>query len=311
MENPNQGIHTTTLINGLLLGGGLSAITNSIKRIKEKRRLIGQLESLNASIQQELAKDDISLSGDFFKDKYSKYEKKANVGKGTPKPTDRPAGKTPPSGLNALPVVGSLPGLALLLSAAGIGYAGTNVLMEKFAPYQSADTPEFAKNYKRQRQKEFDRAVRLLRAVTDGPTWKDVETREKTAGLLKNAWPFSKTDDSVSKAVDTVGGDVHRAAGKLENAVDNYLVPILATVGIGIPGYFTYKALNKLYHEMRKEKFLQQADGHNATITAWLANRKDLGESGKELNTYIQNDDAKERKELNRILSAYESRYKK
>lgn len=287
----NQGVSLNTLINGLLIGGGGFGITYLLKKLQRQSDMRKRISELEEFTNKEIAKDDIGISGDFFRDKYIPYEKKA-------------AG-----GLNNLPGVGSLPGLALLLSAAGISYAGLGALAEQSAKTYDEKTPGFAIDYKKRRQKEFERAARLLRAVTDAPTWKDVAAQEKTA-------EWNLIDLIVGKKrADGMAGGFGSSGEKLLNdlraTLTDYIQPAIATAAIGTAGYLGWKGLNKLIYQIRNERNRKLIEGPDAAVNAWLANRKDLGEPGKVLNTYIENDDSEERKELNKLLAAYESRYKK
>ena len=313
-------VNTETFVNGALAGAGIYGIAQAIKKIQDNRRMRRQLAKLEALTQDELAKDDISIAGDFFKDKYTKQAA---------------------DGLHGLP------GWAWLLTGAGAGYAGSGIIHELLSKKRPAQTPSFAVEYKKQRQKEFERAARLLRAVTDAPTWKDVANSEKMASLRKeagikefanNIWenyfphPFrrlGKTWDEVDRGIkasadaatgakETVetgkeevkktGEETRGNLNKFFTGVNDYALPAIYAAAIAGTGYLGYKALNKLLYAIRKYK--NRASNDDAAANAWLAQRKDLGEPGKVLNTYIENDDSEERKELNKLLAAYESRYK-
>lgn len=294
----NQGVALNTLINGLLIGSGSFGISYLLKKLQRQSDMRKRISELEEFTNKEIAKDDIGISGDFFRDKYMPYEKKA-------------AG-----GLNNLPGVGSLPGLALLLSAAGISYAGLGALAEQGAKTYEDKTPKFALDYKKRRQKEFERAARLLRAVTDAPTWKDVAAQEKTASMKKKGNDLAKfirelfgLESVGAAAAETI--KPNGVLGTLKDTLTDYVQPAIATVAIGGAGYLGWKGLNKLIYKIRNERNRKLIEGPDAAVNAWLANRKDLGEPGKVLNTYIENDDSAERKELNKLLAAYESRYKK
>lgn len=292
----NQGVSLNTLINGLLIGGGGFGISYLLKKLQRQSDMRKRISELEEFTNKEIAKDDIGISGDFFRDKYMPYEKKA-------------AG-----GLNNLPGVGSLPGLALLLSAAGISYAGLGALAEQSAKTYEDKTPKFALDYKKRRQKEFERAARLLRAVTDAPTWKDVAAQEKTAGMQKKAGNLIDWIVGQKRADDMASGfgnSGKRALDDLRATLTDYIQPAIATAAIGGAGYLGWKGLNKLIYKIRNERNRKLIEGPDAAVNAWLANRKDLGEPGKVLNTYIENDDSAEKEELNKLLAAYESRYKK
>lgn len=292
----NQGVSLNTLINGLLIGGGGFGISYLLKKLQRQSDMRKRISELEEFTNKEIAKDDIGISGDFFRDKYIPYEKKA-------------AG-----GLNNLPGVGSLPGLALLLSAAGISYAGLGALAEQSAKTYEDKTPKFALDYKKRRQKEFERAARLLRAVTDAPTWKDVAAQEKTAGMQKKAGNLIDLlvgKERADKMAGGFGSGGEKLLNDLRATLTDYIQPAIATAAIGGAGYLGWKGLNKLIYQIRNERNRKLIEGPDAAVNAWLANRKDLGEPGKVLNAYIENDDSAEKEELNKLLAAYESRYKK
>lgn len=284
----NQGVTKDTLLNGILIGSSTYGVVQAIKKIQENRRMRKQLAKLEELTQNELAKDDISLSGDFFIDRYSPQMKKKAEG------------------------LRGLPGLAWLLTGIGAGYAGTGIIHELLTKKRPAQTPSFAVEYKKRRKEEFDRAARLLRAVTDAPTWKDVATEEKTAGMKKQANDIAKFFRDLL-GLDQVGKDIGREAGgalgSISDTFTNYVQPAIAATVIGGAGYLGYKGLNKLLYAIRKYKNKSVNDAYAAN--AWLAQRKDLGEAGKVLNTYVESDDSLEREELNKLLAAYEDRYKK
>lgn len=297
MANVKQALDTSNLVTGGVIGASLFGVVAAIKKIQENRRMRKQLAALEDTTEKELAKDDISISGDFFKDKYQPYTKQAE-------------------GLQ------DLPDKALLLSGIGLGYAGTNILKELFSKKKPAQTPQFAIDYKNKRKEEFERAARLLRAVTDAPTWKDVAREEKMASLNKVGWNLldifagKERGDKLMEASEkpaeswaAAGEEARKGIKNFNDTMSNYVFPSLAAVGIAGAGYIGYKGLNKLLHAIRKYK--NKATNDDAAINAWLAQRKDLGEAGKALNTYIETDDSAERKELNKLLAAYESRYKK
>lgn len=276
---------TNQLVTGGIIGTGLFGVVAAIKKIQEDRRMRKQLAALEETTEKELAKDDISISGDFFKDKYQPYTKQAED-----------------KGLTWMP------GAAMLLSGVGLGYAGTNILAELLSRKKPAQTPQFAIDYKNKRKEEFERAARLLRAVTDAPTWKDVAREEKMAAANPITYINNKTDEVADNFNNKVN-DLANSGKKTLGNIDKYVIPPLAALGIVGTGYIGYKGLNKLLHAIRKYK--NKATNDDAAINAWLAQRKDLGEAGKALNTYIETDDSAERKELNKLLAAYESRYKK
>lgn len=290
---------TNQLVTGGIIGTGLFGVVAAIKKIQEDRRMRKQLAKLEDTTEKELAKDDISISGDFFKDKYQPYTKQAG--------TVGAVGAKKSEGLDWLP------GAAMLLSGVGLGYAGTNIISELLSRKKPAQTPQFAIDYKNKRKEEFERAARLLRAVTDAPTWKDVAREEKMASL-KTAESMSEGLGSglgreVAPKLEPAADSVKSFFDSLKDAMNNYAFPALGAAGIVGAGYVGYKGLNKLLHAIRKYKNKSTSD--DAAINAWLAQRKDLGEAGKALNTYIETDDSAERKELNKLLAAYESRYKK
>lgn len=313
-------VNTETFFNGTLAGAGIYGIAQAIKKIQDNRRMRRQLAKLEALTQDELAKDDISIAGNFFKDKYTKQAA---------------------DGLH------DLPGWAWLLTGAGAGYAGSGIIHELLSKKRPAQTPSFAVEYKKQRQKEFERAARLLRAVTDAPTWKDVANAEKMASFNKEAYfgegavnfvkrcvegfkNLGRSAENTGKNIENLTGNANKqleevantakeqieangkkTQGHLDNffnGVNDYALPAIYAAAIAGTGYLGYKGLNKLLYAIRKYK--NRASNDDAAANAWMAQRKDLGEPGKVLNTYIENDDSEERKELNKLLAAYESRYK-
>lgn len=279
-------------LGGVALGGGYMGLKYLISRYLEDRRL-GKLKD---EVAKELRKQDIQLKGNIFKDVYSKdasFHKKAE------------------SDFKNLPL------WAAMLTSGALAAGGTVYGLQELMNSKDADTPAFAERYKVQQKRKFLRAAKLLRAVTDDATMRDIDL-SKTAsvkigsdatGLLQKVLEAIGVGTELGAEIGREAGSRLAETGKqeLRALFNTKITPSLAALGIIGAGGLGVYALRKLLRRQAQGKRIITAQ--DDAINAWLAQRKETGDANKTLNAFIGRDSSHEKRQLNQILQNYESRY--
>lgn len=287
-------------LGGVALGSGYMGLKYLISRFLENRRL----DKLKEVVSKELNKQDIGLSGDIFKDVYAK--KAASFNK---------------QAYN----YDNLPVWAALLTSGAVAGGGTIYGLQSLMNSKNEDTPEFADNYRKLQKRKFLRAAKLLRAVTDDKTMRDIDKMDKESSFKKYAVDSHLTGEGVAGAgwfTKYLLDLLYRSGGALgRGLVEQYrgigetlsleknkdIVPILKAVGIIGAGGLGIYALRKLLKRQAAGKKMITA--RDDAINAWLSQRKESGDADRTLNAFITRNDKAERKKLNEILKHYEQNY--
>lgn len=277
-------------LGGIALGGGYMGLKYLISRYLENQRL----DKLKETVAKELRKQDIQLRGNIFKDVYAK---------------DASFNKKAESDLKNLPL------WAAMLTSGALAAGGTIYGLQGLMNNTKEETPAFAERYKQQQKRRFLRAAKLLRAVTDDATMRDID-------LNKTASVKTAADSIIGAILEYIGkhtdvaaqvagqlGDNLAEAGKheLKGLMNAKITPSLAAIGILGAGGLGVYALRKLLKRQAEGKRIITAQ--DDAINAWLSQRKESGDANRTLNAFVGRNDSAERNQLNQILKLYEDRY--
>ena len=157
------------------------------------------------------------------------------------------------------------------------------------------------------------RAAKLLRAVTDDATMRDVDLDKtasvKTAGVASTLVNLLNLGSEFSaQAAKSMGiGARDAVLYTLEDLGKTKISPALAAIGIlGLGGAGLY-GLKKLLRRQAEGKRLITAQ--DDAVNAWLSQRKESGDANRTLNAFVGRNDKAERDQLNKILKRYEEKY--
>ena len=279
-------------LGGIALGGSYMGLKYLISRYLENKRL----DKLKDTVAKELRKQDIQLKGNIFKDV---YPKEASFNK------------------KAADDWSNLPLWAALLTSGALAAGGTVYGLQGLMNGAKAETPEFAERYRAQQKRKFLRAAKLLRAVTDDATMRDIDLDKtasvKTAGIAEDvgSW-FVKalaggTDIAALIGKKSYEGMYDSVTDFIRGATKTKIAPSLAALGLVGAGGIGLYALRKLLKRQAEGKRLITAQ--DDAVNAWLSQRKESGEANRTLNAFVGRNDRAERDQLNKILKRYEEKY--